>query len=201
MDRFSASLITRDSEESGPLPGENWLGASDRTGLRAEKDPVSNDVALTMSANVGLPQQGAGSERLVIRPQKPILIVVSFALGTTTAVTAAACLFTGGQLACLMCLTTGAIGFYAVLGGHLWADSERVGGTGLFEWRDSCRRDELAYVHIGIGAYRRCSFVRKDRRVAFTTPSMVYGIRQLMALARYLGVPLYVGARMMEEQR
>jgi len=41
-----------------------------------------------------------------------------------------------------------------------------------------------------------CSFVRKDGSVAFTTPSMVDGFRQLMVLARYLGVPLYVGATM-----
>ena len=55
---------------------------------------------------------------------------------------------------------------------HLWADSERVGGTRLFEWWSSCRRDELAFLQI---SGRRCSFVRKHGSVALTTPSMLYG--------------------------
>lgn len=147
-----------------------------------------------MSANPDLPQPGLAPERLVIRPQTPIVVVVSLTLVTVTAVTAAACYVTGGVLPSYICLATGAIGFYAILGGHLWADSERVGSTRLFEWWGSCRRDELAFIQLSIGRYRRCSFIRKDGRVAFSTPSMIYGFRQLLALARYLGVPLYVGA-------
>jgi len=146
-----------------------------------------------VSANLDLRQPGIGSERLVIRPQKPIVIIVSVSLAATTAVTAAACFFTGGQLAGLICLATGAIGFYVVLGGHLWADSERVGSTRFLEWSSSCRRDELAYMRVSVARYRQCSFVRKDGSVALTTPSMIYGIRQLTVLARYLGVPLYLG--------
>ena len=113
-----------------------------------------------------------------------------------TTVAGGASPFTGGRLPFLICLATGAIGLYAIVGGHLRADSERVGGTGLFAWWGSCRRDELAYLRIGIGPYWGCSFVRKDGSVAFTTPSMVDGFRQLMFLGRYLDVPLYVGATM-----
>jgi hypothetical protein len=146
-----------------------------------------------VSASLDPQQPAVVSDRLEIRPQKPIVILTSFAFGTLAVVTAAACLVTGGTAVALACVGVGAIGLYAVLGGHLWADAERVGSTRLFEWWGSCRRDELAYLRIrsfpvsGPG----CSFVRKDGRVAFTTPAFVFGAAQLTLLATYLGVPLY----------
>src|SRR5712691_7370451 len=107
---------------------------------------------------------------------------LSLALGTMTTVAGGASPFTGGRLPFLICLATGAIGLYAILGGHLWADSEGVGGTRIFE--------VVGFVsprRAGIPSDRRrpilgCSFVRKDGSVAFTTPSMVDGFRQLMVL-------------------
>lgn len=137
---------------------------------------------------------GTIGDRLVIRPQMPVVLIVTFAEGAMTAVTAGVLFATGGQPAALICIAVGVIAWYIMLGGHLWADAEQVGSTRAFEWWNTCRRDELAYLWVGAGyRSRQCSFMRKDGRIAFSTPAMVYGVAQLTQLANYLGVPIYDG--------
>ncbi len=77
-------------------------------------------------------------------------------------------------------------------GGTLWADAQWVGVSrpGL---KAKCRRDELGSLQLGHYVYRAgtpCSFVRKDRSVAFSFYLEPWTTSQIAALAEYLGVPL-----------
>jgi hypothetical protein len=139
-------------------------------------------------ANAPTDPSSPGGQRRVIKPLTPITLICLFAFITIGVVTAGACLVTGGLLPAVMCATVAAFGIYTVVSAELWVDGERVGGTGVFMW-GSCRRDELD--HMMIGGRNQCLFFRKDGRVAFSAPGLVFGNAKLQALADLLGVPLY----------
>ena len=133
------------------------------------------------------------SERLVIGPQRSVVMMASIALGTMTAVTAGAMLADGSFSGALICIVIGAFFGYIILGVRIWVDPQRVGRDGFFR-RVSCRRDELEALRIAPYGRRNsptCFFVLKDGGVAFRAPAMIFGNQQLAALAAYLGVPLY----------
>jgi len=144
-----------------------------------------------MAANLDqLPADG--THRLVIRPQKSLVITYNGAMGTTSLIFAGAMLVRGSLSAALVCLGIGGLCIYAVQYWHLCVDSERV-GVRRFPWGASCRRDQLDRMQIafvGRGG-RVCSFVRKDGRTAFRVSAKPFGTTQLKALARSLGVPYY----------
>lgn len=83
--------------------------------------------------------------------------------------------------------------YNSVAGAYLWVDAESVGVSRL--WRSaSCLKSELDYLLVDNPGFRRgrprCSFVRKDGRVAFRIPAKPYGRAQLATTAEYLKVPL-----------
>jgi len=83
--------------------------------------------------------------------------------------------------------------YNSVAGAYLWVDAESVGVTR--PWRSaSCLKSELDYLLVDNPGFRRgrprCSFVRKDGRVAFRIPAKPYGRAQLASMADYLKVPL-----------
>lgn len=143
------------------------------------------------------PRPGAPSDRLVIRPQRWIPFVVFPSLGLTGVLLAglALVILVHGQAAGVLFLLAAALAFYGIymiIGGYLWPASTQFGSTRPWE-RTTARREDLASLRIGRSASRSgppCSFVRKDGRIAFSTPVAVWGNDQLAALARFLDVPL-----------
>ena len=142
-----------------------------------------------MAANLNqLPADG--TQRLVIRPQKSKVITFSVVIGTISLIGAGVLL--SSPVAALVWLGIGGLCIYAVLGWHLWVDSERV-GVSRFPWGASCRRDQLDRLQIvfaGRGGHA-CAFVRKDGHAAFRVSANPFGTTQLKALAQSLGVPYY----------
>jgi hypothetical protein len=83
--------------------------------------------------------------------------------------------------------------YNSVAGAYLWVDAESVGVSR--PWRSaSCLKSELDYLLVDNPGFRRgrprCSFVRKDGRIAFGIPAKPYGRVQLASMADYLKVPL-----------
>ncbi|HEV3098053.1 MAG TPA: hypothetical protein VG104_12955, partial [Candidatus Dormibacteraeota bacterium] len=143
-------------------------------------------------------------ERLVIRPPKwevGTMVVVYGIVGVAfTVLGFYVFLHSGPDLASRLILGVPALLLAALpfamiplsTRGTLWADAEWVGvrRPGL---RVKCRRDELGSLQLGQYISRQgtpCSFLRKDRSVAFTTTIEPWTRSQIAALAKYLGVPL-----------
>jgi len=144
-----------------------------------------------MAANLDqLPADG--TQRLVIRPQKSMVITFSVAMGTIFLIGTGAMLVLGSPSAALVCLGIGGLFVYAMVSAYLWVDRERV-GVSRFPWGASCRRDQLDRLQIVfVGRSRRaCAFVRKDGHTAFRVSAKPFGTTQLKALAESLGVPYY----------
>ena len=83
--------------------------------------------------------------------------------------------------------------YNSVAGAYLWVDAESVGVSR--PWRSaSCLKSELDYLLVDNPGFRRgrprCSFVRKDGRVAFRIPARPYGHAQLASTGDYLKVSL-----------
>lgn len=150
-----------------------------------------------VNAERAVPEPKPGSDRFVIRPQRWVVVVATLTLGITGLLSAALGLYTliKGQPAGLIFLFVGLFSWsliYVAVGGELWADSERVGNTRLVE-RGVCRRDELAYLKMGVPLGRSGApffFIRKDGSVALRTVARVWGTAQLNSLAAFLGLPV-----------
>jgi hypothetical protein len=130
-------------------------------------------------------------ERLVLRTQRPVVIIATIAMSIMAVVCAGGGLLvdrTGLSLA-LVCVAIAVAGEYVIVGGYLWADAERIGSTRFLEWR-TVPRNEIAFISI-TPLRRQCCFMRSDRSIAFRTPGTIFGASQLSLLARYLGVPIY----------
>lgn len=150
-----------------------------------------------MKAERALPEPKPGSDRFVIRPQRWAVVVATLTLGITGLLPAAIGLYAliKGQPAGLIFLFIALFSWsmiYVAVGGELWADSERVGNTRLFE-RRVCRRDELAYLKMGVPLGRSGApffFIRKDGSVALRTVAWVWGTAKLKSLAAFLDLPV-----------
>jgi hypothetical protein len=142
-----------------------------------------------------IPQaQLAPGERLVLRPQIPIVIVLSFAAAVWSALGLAAGLVLGDLRLSLILLAIIALFLYFSLGSYLWADYERVGSSRLF-LSGSCPRDQLQAIRTRWVLNRRSraprlEFLRGDGKVAFVAPGFLYGYGRLQRFAQQLGVPL-----------
>ena len=151
----------------------------------------TGDVLPVLAANLDqLPADG--TQRLVIRPQKSRVIAFNVTMGIISLIGAGAMLTAGSPVSALVCLGMGGLVIYAVLGWHLWVDSERV-GVSRFPWGASCRRDQLDRLELVFGGRggNACAFVRKGGHTAFRVSAKPFGTTQLKALARSLGVPYY----------
>ena len=133
---------------------------------------------------------GDKPERIVLRTQRPVVIITTIAVTTMALATAGGGLLmdpTGLPWALLIVAIF--LGLeYVVVGGSVWADAGWVGSSRVLGWW-SVPRDEIASLRIG--AYRQCCFVRRDGTVAHRTPGTIFGATQLSRLAAYLGVPIY----------
>jgi hypothetical protein len=157
-----------------------------------------------MSTSLDPRPVGPLSERLVIRPPKWEVGTLRVFLGIAGVGLAALGLFlllhrmphvAAPAVAAIPAFILAALSFAMIpisTAGTLWADAEWVGVSrpGL---KAKCRRDELASVQLGEYVYRSgipCSFVRKDRSVAFSFYMEPWTRSQIVALAKYVGVPL-----------
>ncbi|HEV3095850.1 MAG TPA: hypothetical protein VG104_01775 [Candidatus Dormibacteraeota bacterium] len=152
-----------------------------------------------MSALPQPPAAQPGPQILIVRPLWAMVVVC---WGIMVAVDGpllwmGASILLQGNLSGLIIATSGLLFagwiYNSVAGAYLWVDAESVG---LHRpWRSAnCLKSDLDYLLVdnpGIKRGRpRCSFVRKDGRVAFRIPATPYGRAQLASLADYLEVPL-----------
>lgn len=155
--------------------------------------------ALRMSALPQPPPAQAGREILIVRPLRAMVVIswgIILAVGGPLLWMSASILFQGKLsgliIAALGLLFAGWI-YNSVAGAYLWVDAESVGVSR--PWRSaSCLKSELDYLLVDNPGIRRgrprCSFVRKDGRVAFRIPAKPYGRAQLASMADYLNVSL-----------
>ena len=157
-----------------------------------------------MSASLDPRPVGPASDRLVIRPPKWEVGTLGVFLGIVGAGLAALGLFllmhrmpyvAAPAVAAVPAFILAALSFAMIpitTGGTLWTDAEWVGVSrpGL---KAKCRRVELGSIQLGLYVYRSgipCSFVRKDRSVAFSFYLEPWTTSQIAGLAKYLGVPM-----------
>jgi len=157
-----------------------------------------------VSASLGPRQVDPSPERLVIRPPKWEVGAMGVLIGIAGIGFGAIGLFlllhrmpdlAAPAVVAVPAFILAALSFAMIpisTGGTLWADAQWVGVSrpGL---KAKCRRDELGSLQLGQYVYRAgtpCSFVRKDRSVAFSFYLEPWTTSQIAALAEYLGVPL-----------
>ena len=150
-----------------------------------------------MNAEPTTAQPGFRADRVVIRPEGWLVVLMWLILGPTGLLCAipGVYILVKGQPVGLLFLALALFawfGIYVVIGGELWADAERVGNTRLFE-RGACRRDELVYLKIGAAVGRSGApffFLRKDGSVALQSVTRVWGTAQLKRLAEFIQLPV-----------
>ena len=152
-----------------------------------------------MSALPQSPPDQPGRQITIVRPLRAMVIIswgIILAVSAPLVWMGAAILFQG-NLSGLIIPASGLLFaawiYNSVAGAYLWVDAESVGVSR--PWQSaSCLKSELDYLLVDNPGFRRgrprCSFVRKDGRVAFRIPAKPYGRAQLASMADYLNVPL-----------
>jgi hypothetical protein len=136
---------------------------------------------------------------MVVRPLRAMVVIswgIILAVGGSLGWMSASILLQGnlsGLIIAASGLLFAAWIYNSVPGAYLWVDAESVGVSR--PWRSAnCLKSELDYLLVDNPGIRRgrprCSFVRKDGRVAFRIPAKPYGRAQLASMADYLRVPL-----------
>ena len=152
-----------------------------------------------MSALPQPPPAQPGFQIVVVRPLRAMVVIswaIILAVGGSLGWMSVSILLQGklsGLIIAALALLFAAWIYNSVAGAYLWVDAESVGVCRL--WRSaSCLRSELDYLLVDNPGIRRgrprCSFVRKDGRVAFRIPARPYGRAQLASMADYLKVSL-----------
>jgi len=152
-----------------------------------------------MSALPQPPPAQPGRQILVVRPLQAMLVIswgIILGVGGSLGWMSVSILLQGklsGLIIAALALLFAAWIYNSVAGAYLWVDAESVGVSRA--WRSaSCLRSELDYLLVDNPGIRRgrprCSFVRKDGRVAFRIPARPYGRAQLASMADYLKVSL-----------
>jgi hypothetical protein len=137
-------------------------------------------------------------ERLVLYPTLSVRIVGIIGsvliLLLCAAISAAMLLHGGGPWSVLFMVL--AVGFVYLLSpafpARLWADGQDAGVSSSLQ-RSRSRREELAAIRIEptMSKYGpACKFVRKEGTVAFKASVGLWGLPQIAAMARFLGLPL-----------
>jgi len=152
-----------------------------------------------MSALPQPPPAQPGRQIMIVRPLRAMVVIswgIILAAGGPL-VWMSASILLQGNLSGLIIAASGLLFaawiYNSVTGAYLWVDAESVGVRR--PWRSaSCLKSELDYLLVDNPGIRRgrprCSFVRKDGRVAFRIPAKPYGRAQLASMADYLKVPL-----------
>lgn len=152
-----------------------------------------------MSALPQPPPAQPGPQILIVRPLRAMVVMcwgIILAVGGPLLWMSATILLQGklsGLIIAALGLLFAAWLYNSVAGAYLWVDAESVGVSR--PWRSaSCLKSDLDYLLVDNPGIRRgrprCSFVRKDGRVAFRIPAKPYGRAQLASMADYLNVPL-----------